>query len=56
VGFQTFIRRTVEYVAQGGFLYVYDTTTDRLLITDFIPAGTIPVVGYVGDVKALDVF
>ncbi len=56
VGFQSLIRRTVEYVAQGGFLYVYDTTTDRLLITDFIPAGTIPVVGYVGDVKALDVF
>jgi hypothetical protein len=56
VGLQSFISREVEYVAQGGFLYVYDTTKDVLLITDFIPQGTIPVVGYVGDVKALDSF
>jgi len=56
-GLQGFTSRTVEYVAEGGNLRVYDTTTDKLLInTDFIPNGTIDIVGYVGDVKAIDFF
>jgi len=55
-GLQGFTIRTVEYVAQGGALRVYDTTTDALLITDYIPEGTIEIVGYVGDVKAIDFF
>jgi hypothetical protein len=55
-GLQGFTIRTVEYVAQGGALRVYDTTTDALLITDFIPEGTVEIVGYVGDVKAIDFF
>ena len=56
-GFQGFTSRTVEYVAEGGLLRVYDTTTDKLLInSDFLPAGTIDIVGYVGDVKAIDFF
>jgi len=46
----------VEYVAEGGNLRVYDTTKDILLINDFITGGTIGVVGYVGDVKAIDFF
>lgn len=55
-GLQGFINRTVEYVAEGGNLRVYDTTKDILLINDFLPQGTIDVVGYVGDVKAIDTF
>jgi hypothetical protein len=56
-GLQGFTSRTVEYVAEGGLLRVYDTTTDKLLInSDFLPAGTIDIVGYVGDVKAIDFF
>jgi hypothetical protein len=55
-GLQGFTSRTVEYVAEGGSLRVYDTTTDKLLINDFLPQGTIGVVGYVGDVKAIDFF
>jgi hypothetical protein len=55
-GLQGFTIRTIEYVAQGGALRVYDTTTDALLITDFIPEGTVEIVGYVGDVKAIDFF
>jgi hypothetical protein len=56
-GLQGFTSRTVEYVAEGGNLRVYDTTTDKLLINaDFIPNGTIDIVGYVGDVKAIDFF
>src|SRR5215472_3378628 len=56
-GFQGFTSRTVEYVAEGGNLRVYDTATDKLLINpDFIPNGTIDIVGYVGDVKAIDFF
>jgi hypothetical protein len=55
-GLQGFTSRSVEYVAQGGFLRVYDTTKDILLIDDFVPQGTINVVGYVGDVKAIDFF
>jgi hypothetical protein len=55
-GLQGFTTRYVEYVAEGGQLRVYDTTKDILLINDFVPQGTIDVVGYVGDVKAIDFF
>jgi hypothetical protein len=55
-GLQGFTTRPVEYVAEGGNLRVYDTLTDALLITDFIPEGTVEIVGYVGDVKAIDFF
>lgn len=55
-GLQGFTTRNVEYVAEGGALRVYDTTRDKLLINDFLPQGTINVVGYVGDVKAIDFF
>lgn len=55
-GLQSFTSRYVEYVAEGGNLRVYDTTRDVLLINDFIQQGTIDIVGYVGDVKAIDFF
>jgi hypothetical protein len=55
-GLQGFSQRDVEYVAEGGALRVYDTTKNILLINDQLPEGTINVVGYVGDVKAIDFF
>jgi hypothetical protein len=55
-GLQSFTQRNVEYVAEGGKLRVYDTTKDVLLINNFLPQGTINVVGYVGDVKAIDFY
>jgi hypothetical protein len=55
-GLQSFTSRNVEYVAEGGNLRVYDTTKDILLINDFVPQGTINIVGYIGDVKAIDFF
>ncbi|MGO9087829.1 MAG: hypothetical protein ACLP6G_16140 [Terriglobales bacterium] len=55
-GLQSFTSRYVEYVAQDGNLVVFDTLFDAPLITDFIPDGMIDVVGYVGDVKAIDFF
>jgi len=55
-GIQGFSSRYVEYVAQGGNLRVYDTTRDVLLVNDFLPAGTINIVGYVTDIKAIDFF
>jgi hypothetical protein len=55
-GLQGFTTRNVEYVAEGGNLRVYDTTRDVLLINDFLPEGNINIVGYVGDVKAIDFF
>ena len=55
-GLQGFTTRYIEYVAQGGSLDVYDTTRDILLINDYLPEGTINVVGYIGDVKAVDFF
>jgi hypothetical protein len=56
-GLQSFSSRDVEYVAEGGNLRVYDTISDTLLInTDFLPAGTVPIVGFVIDVKAIDSF
>ena len=55
-GLQGFTTRYIEYVAEGGNLRVYDTTRDVLLIDDFLPEGTINIVGYVSDVKAIDFF
>ena len=55
-GLQGFTTRNVEYVAEGGQLRVYDTTKDILLINDFVPQGTIDIVGFVADVKAVDFF
>lgn len=55
-GLQSFTSRDVEYVAEGGNLRVYDTKRDILLIDDFLPNGTIDIVGYVGGVKAIDFF
>jgi hypothetical protein len=55
-GLQGFTSRNIEYVAEGGALRVYDTTKDILLINSFVPQGTIDIVGYVGDVKAIDFF
>lgn len=55
-GLQGFTTRYIEYVAEGGNLRVYDTTRDVLLINDFLPQGTINIVGYVSDVKAIDFF
>ena len=55
-GLQGFATRQIEYVAEGGALRVYDTTQDILLINDYIPQGSIDIVGYVGDVKAIDFF
>jgi len=58
-GLQSFTTRFIEYVAEGGNLRVYDTTKDILYINtynNYLPTGTIPIVGYVGDVKAIDFF
>jgi len=55
-GLQGFTTRNVEYVAEGGALRVYNTTNDKLLINNFVPQGSINIVGYVGDVKAIDFF
>jgi hypothetical protein len=55
-GLQGFSSRYIEYVAEGGNLRVYDTTKDILYITDYLTSGTIPVAGYVSDVKAVDFF
>jgi hypothetical protein len=57
-GFQSFTTRAVEYVAQGGNLYVYNTNNglDVLLLNDYITEGIIDVVGYCGDIKAIDFF
>jgi len=56
-GLQGFTTRYIEYVAEGGNLRVYNTTKDVLYInSDFLPTGSIDVVGYVGDIKAIDFF
>jgi hypothetical protein len=56
-GLQDFELRLVEYVAEGGYLRVYDTQTDKLLEnTNYIPTGTIVITGVVTDVKAVDFF
>ncbi len=57
LGFQNFTSRYIEYVAEGGYLRVYDTTKDVLYYSaEFLQTGTINVVGYIGDVKAIDFF
>ena len=55
-GLVGFTSRPIEYVAEGGNLRVYYTPTDLLLINYWVPLGTINIVGYVGDVKAIDFF
>ena len=55
-GFQSFSSRYIEYVAEGGNLRVYDTTKDILYLNDYLTSGTIPISGYVSDVKAVDFF
>jgi len=57
-GLQSFTSRFITYVAKGGNLRVYTTygCRDGLLINDFVPFGTINIVGYVGDIKAIDFF
>jgi hypothetical protein len=55
-GLQSFTSRYIEYVAEGGHLRVYDTTRDIVLVNDFLPQGRIDIVGYVGDIKAIDFF
>jgi hypothetical protein len=55
-GLQSFSTRLVEYVAQGGNLRVYDTTTDSLMIDTYIETGTIDITGQIIDVKAVDFF
>ena len=55
-GLQGFITRPIEYVAEDGNLYVYDVNGDYLLIDVFLTNGIVPTVGYVGDVKAVDIF
>lgn len=54
--FQGFTSRNIEYVAEGGNLRVYQTLNDQLLINYFVPQGTVGIVGYVRDVKAIDFF
>jgi hypothetical protein len=53
---QGFSTRLFEYVAQGGQVFVYDTRIDVLAINEFTPQGTINIVGYVSDLKAIDFF
>ena len=55
-GLQSFTTYYKEYVAEDGNLRVYDTVTDVLLINDYLPEGNIDIVGYVGDIKAIDSF
>jgi hypothetical protein len=55
-GLQGFSTRDAEYVAEGGYLRVYDTTKDILWINYFIPLGTVPINGFVSGVKAVDFF
>jgi len=63
-GFQTISRTvetnvgsgSVEYVAEGGNLRVYNTLTDTLLLDQFIETGTITITGQITDVKAVDFF
>lgn len=53
---QGFTTRYVEYVAENGNLRVYNTKTNSLDYTYFLPQGTININGYVTDVKAIDFF
>jgi hypothetical protein len=53
-GFQSFSTRNIEYVAEGGNLRVYDTSTDSLQINFYTETGTIVITGQIIDVKAVD--
>jgi hypothetical protein len=56
-GLQSFTGFNKEYVAEGGNLRVYDTTTDKLEPTNsLITGGTVNITGQVIDVKAVDFF
>jgi hypothetical protein len=55
-GLQSFSSRFVEYVVEGGFLRVYDTTIDKLLVNSLVTTGTIITIGQIVDVKAVDFF
>jgi hypothetical protein len=55
-GLQSFTGRSVEYVAEGGNLRVYDTTKNILLLNNIISTGTIGITGQIIDVKAVDFF
>jgi hypothetical protein len=63
-GFQTISRPSetnvgsdsVEYVAEGGNLRVYNTLTDSLLLDTNTETGTITITGQIIDVKAVDFF
>ena len=55
-GLQGIISRNAEYVAEGGYLRVYNTETDTLLINMYLPQGTFGIPGYIGDIKAMDFF
>jgi hypothetical protein len=56
-GLQGFTTRYIEYVAEGGNLRVYNTRLDILYINSvLLPLGSIDIIGYVGDVKAIDFF
>jgi len=55
-GLQSFTSLNKEYVAEGGNLRVYDTVKDKLLINNFIVAGTVNITGHIVDVKAVDFF
>jgi hypothetical protein len=55
-GLQGFTTRYVEYVAENGNLRVYNTITNSLDFTYFLPQGTININGYIADVKAIDFF
>jgi hypothetical protein len=55
-GLQSFTTRYVVYVAEGGNLRVYSTTSDSLLITDYIRTGQIVITGIITDLKAIDFF
>lgn len=58
-GLQGFVSRYVEYVAQNGVINIYNTTTDQLFYNQYEPYlqnGTIPIAGYIYNVKAIDFF
>jgi len=56
-GLQSFTTRYVEYVAEGGNLRVYNTTTDMLEApNEYISDGTIVITGVILDAKAVDFF
>jgi hypothetical protein len=55
-GMQSFTRFEKIYLVQGGTLKIYDTTTDKLLVTNIVKNGTIVITGKLVDVKAIDFF